>query len=109
MLCRVADVLRSSLCRFSSASFAFFAQSSSLRACIVPATHAHIGREGVTGLGQSHRAVLRERSDFGGEVLVVSQPDIRGADCAVWESCLLLDGTPFSLIIVASFTATAYF
>jgi hypothetical protein len=53
MLCRVEDVLLSSLCRFSSASFAFFAKISSLRACIVSATHAHIGEEGVDS-GQSH-------------------------------------------------------
>lgn len=46
ILCRLVDISleRSSLCLFSSASFAFFAKISSLRCCIIFATHAHILR-----------------------------------------------------------------
>ncbi len=71
MLCRVDDVLRSSLCRFNSASFAFFANISSLRACIVPATHAHIGREAAADLAQSCQTVLEKLSGFDGKNTVI--------------------------------------
>lgn len=68
MLCRVEDVLLSSLCRFSSASFAFFAKISSLRACIVSATHAHIGEKGVR-LWSVSLGVLEVASALGKEIL----------------------------------------
>jgi hypothetical protein len=74
MLCRVEDVLRSSLCRFISASFAFFAKISSLRDCIVPATHAHIGREGTVGFWSV------SPNDFGGDLLSMGK---------TWWSCNL--------------------
>jgi hypothetical protein len=67
MLCRVEDVLLSSLCRFSSASFAFFAKISSLRACIVSATHAHVGEKGVR-LWPVSLGALKGASALGKEV-----------------------------------------